>query len=301
MKITPIEIRQKAFERVLRGYDKEEVNAFLQSLSQEWERVLEENREYRIKLEVTQKEVQKLREVETSLYRTLKTAEDTSTQLIEQAGRSADLQLRESRSQSEAMLNDARAKAAQLTQEAEKHARRTLEDTLAEVKAKENDLRQLEMLKENLIQEIRNIANDTVDRINRVAERNNRSLLDDKIREVRNLLDQKPEPTETVPVAVTEQKKPEPEATLMAPQESGVSEPPTDFVPELSETTAVTGDKVTGKDAMGGKTDAVATQPEIRIDPIPAPAPMESFVVKKKPAEQFKDSSQSASSFFEEI
>ena len=82
MKITPIEIRQKTFERVLRGYDKEEVNAFLQSLSQEWERVLEENREYRFKLEVTQKEVQKLREVETSLYRTLKTAEDTSTQLI---------------------------------------------------------------------------------------------------------------------------------------------------------------------------------------------------------------------------
>ncbi|MEY4931055.1 MAG: DivIVA protein, partial [Bacteroidota bacterium] len=27
MKITPLEIRQKAFEKVLRGYDKDEVNA----------------------------------------------------------------------------------------------------------------------------------------------------------------------------------------------------------------------------------------------------------------------------------
>ena len=45
MKITPLEIRQKAFEKVLRGYDKDEVNAFLQTLSQEWERILDESKE----------------------------------------------------------------------------------------------------------------------------------------------------------------------------------------------------------------------------------------------------------------
>ena len=47
MKITPIEIRQKVFEKKLRGYDKDEVQAFLQSLSNEWERVLDENKEYK--------------------------------------------------------------------------------------------------------------------------------------------------------------------------------------------------------------------------------------------------------------
>ncbi|MEL7006752.1 MAG: DivIVA domain-containing protein, partial [Bacteroidota bacterium] len=31
MKITPIEVRQKVFEKKLMGYDKDEVNAFLQS------------------------------------------------------------------------------------------------------------------------------------------------------------------------------------------------------------------------------------------------------------------------------
>ena len=46
MKITPIEIRQKTFEKVFRGYDKEEVQAFLQSLSQEWERLNAELREH---------------------------------------------------------------------------------------------------------------------------------------------------------------------------------------------------------------------------------------------------------------
>ena len=29
MKVTPLEIRKKSFEKVFRGYDKDEVNAFL--------------------------------------------------------------------------------------------------------------------------------------------------------------------------------------------------------------------------------------------------------------------------------
>ena len=40
MKVTPIEIRQKDFNKVFRGYDKEEVDAFLKSLSQEWEKLM---------------------------------------------------------------------------------------------------------------------------------------------------------------------------------------------------------------------------------------------------------------------
>ncbi|MDJ1467701.1 DivIVA domain-containing protein [Cytophagaceae bacterium DM2B3-1] len=193
MKITPIEIRQKVFaEKMLRGYDKDEVIAFLQSLSQEWERVLEENREYRIKLEVTQKEVQKMRDVETSLYKTLKTAEDTSSQLIEQANRSADLQMREARNQADLLLNEARAKAQKMIQDAENQSRNKLEETLTELKSRENDFRQLERLKESLIKEIQNIASDTLDRINRVAEKGNKNVFEDKIREVREALENKP-------------------------------------------------------------------------------------------------------------
>ena len=56
MKITPLEIRQKSFERNFRGYDKEEVDAFLASLSQEWERISEEHKESRYKLELAEKE-----------------------------------------------------------------------------------------------------------------------------------------------------------------------------------------------------------------------------------------------------
>ncbi len=194
MKITPIEIRQKVFaEKMLRGYDKDEVLAFLQSLSQEWENVLEENREYRIKLEVTQKEVQKLREVETSLYKTLKTAEDTSSQLVEQAHRSAELEMREARNQAESLLNEARTKAQKMIQDAENQSRIKLEETLDELKTRESDFRQLERLKDSLIKEIQNIASDTLERINHISAKGNTKLFENKIREVREALEQKSE------------------------------------------------------------------------------------------------------------
>ena len=95
MKITPIEIRQKTFERTFRGYDKDEVQGFLQILSAEWERIIDEKKELSIKLESAEREITKLREVENSLYKTLKTAEDTGASMIEQANKAAELQLKE--------------------------------------------------------------------------------------------------------------------------------------------------------------------------------------------------------------
>lgn len=108
MRVSPLDIRQKTFEKNFRGYEKDEVNAFLLTLSQEWERILDENKELRLKLEATEREVTKLREVESSLYKTLKTAEDTGANVIEQARMSADLHMRESQMQAEAMLNEAK-------------------------------------------------------------------------------------------------------------------------------------------------------------------------------------------------
>ena len=111
MKITPLEIRQKQFEKKLRGYDKDEVNAFLLTLSQEWEKVMDEKKELTIKLDASQKEVEKLREVESSLFKTLKTAEDTGANMIDQANKAAELHLKEAHINSEALMNEAKSRA----------------------------------------------------------------------------------------------------------------------------------------------------------------------------------------------
>ncbi|WNJ20673.1 DivIVA domain-containing protein [Pontibacter sp. G13] len=93
--ITPIEIRQQTFKKALRGYDKEEVRAFLQALSQEWEQHLEAHRNLKEELEKVQAQFNTLKEVEDMLHKTLMQAEQSSKDTIENAKEKAELKIRE--------------------------------------------------------------------------------------------------------------------------------------------------------------------------------------------------------------
>lgn len=167
MRVTPLEIRQKTFEKHFRGYDKDEVNAFLLTLSQEWERVFDENKELRIKLEATEREVTKLREVETSLYKTLKTAEDTGANVIEQARHAANLHLKESQLKADAIINEAKTKARDTMEEAEVRTKQILEDMEDRLKSLTESYKKLESSREDLLSELRRIAGDLMDRVER--------------------------------------------------------------------------------------------------------------------------------------
>jgi cell division initiation protein len=167
MKITPLEIRQKAFEKVLRGYDKDEVNAFLLTLSQEWERILDESKESRIKLEATEKEVSKLREVESSLFRTLKTAEDTGASVIEQANKTAELILRENQLNADALINEAKTKAKNTIEEAEMISRQMLDEMEERLKTLGQHYKTLELHRDNLLSDLKRLAAETMDRVDR--------------------------------------------------------------------------------------------------------------------------------------
>src|SRR5258708_27539168 len=171
MKITPLEIRQKSFERTLRGYDKDEVSAFLQSLSQEWERTVDECKEMRIKLEATEKEVSKLREVESSLFKTLKTAEDTGANVIDQANKTAELILRENQLNADALLHEAKTKAKNTIEEAEASSKQMLAEMEDRLKTLGQHYKNLELHKENLLGDLKRIASETIDRVERAQIR----------------------------------------------------------------------------------------------------------------------------------
>lgn len=176
MKITPLEIRQKTFEKNFRGYDRDEVHAFLLTLSQEWERMLDENKELRAKNEAAEREVQKLREVETSLYKTLKTAEETGANVIEQARKAADLHLKESQLKAEALLNEAKAKARDTIEESETRARQIIADMEERMKVLIENYKKLESNREDLLSELKRMASEILDRVERA--RNNAPVFD---------------------------------------------------------------------------------------------------------------------------
>ncbi len=170
MKITPLEIRQKSFEKHFRGYDKEEVHAFLLTLSQEWERVLDEHKDLRNKLENAEREVMKLREVETSLFKTLKTAEDTGANVIEQARVAADLHLRESQLRADEMINEAKMKANDTIDEAEQRSKMVLADMEERLRHMIEDYKKLESNREHILIELKRISEDIIDRVERARK-----------------------------------------------------------------------------------------------------------------------------------
>jgi cell division initiation protein len=176
MKITPIEIRQKEFVKAFRGYEKEEVDAFLISLSKEWERIMEENRELGKKFELAEREIFRLREVEGTLYRTLKSAEDTGTNIIGHASKTAELHMKQSQMDAEALLNEARSKARSKIEEAEEKAKEIIDKLNDEIHSIEKNYYFLQNQKEMLLREIKNILDSTNEKISRIPTGDNRSM-----------------------------------------------------------------------------------------------------------------------------
>ena len=185
MKITPLEIRQKDFEKVFRGFDKDEVNAFLQILSSEWEKSQDEKKELVIKLEVVEKEIAKLREVENSLYKTLKTAEDTGANMIEQANKASELQLKETKMTSENIVREAKAKSRMIIENTEKHAREIIGNMLNEIKSMEHNFNSALSLKENLIADLTNLSSATLERVQKFKKQKEKLDIAKYIKEAR--------------------------------------------------------------------------------------------------------------------
>ncbi|MFD2521705.1 DivIVA domain-containing protein [Emticicia soli] len=196
MKITPLEIRQHEFEKTFRGYNIEEVDNFLANLSQEWERILNESKMLRMQLEMAEKEASKLREIEMTLFKTLKTAEDTSTMITEQANQQADKHIQESKLKSEQVLQEAYAKAEEILQEAQNRATYIKEDVLAEVKLLEQDFKTMDQYKTKLLAQMRSLSHETLDHVRRFEEKFDKEGIEEKIKEASDLLadvDQEPE------------------------------------------------------------------------------------------------------------
>ncbi|WP_448528533.1 DivIVA domain-containing protein [Raineya sp.] len=190
MKITPIEIRQKTFEKkAFGGYDKDEVTAFLQALSQEWEKLNNELRETKIRLEIAEKEVSQLRQVESSLFKTLKTAEDTGSHIVEQAKRDAELKIKEAQLKADDILNDARLQAKTMIQKADVKAKSLMQDAINEMKNIRHECLMLDSYRDNLITDLKNWAYSMLDKVSKSEERNILETFDSKIKEAEAILE----------------------------------------------------------------------------------------------------------------
>jgi cell division initiation protein len=199
MKITPIEIRQQTFERVFRGYEKEAVDAFLNSLSKEWDRMLEESQRLKIELEHAEKEINRIKNYEDTLLRALKSTEETRSQIEEEASKEAEKRTTDAateaqritqsaQEQAEAALKDAQKKSSMMLIDAESKAKYILDEALGDLKAMERDFKAMDRYKEQITTEYKKFASDTLEKVARFEEKLAKYTLETKFAEIQESL-----------------------------------------------------------------------------------------------------------------
>lgn len=166
MKITPLEIRNQQFDKTnFRGYNIEEVDAFLGNLALEWERIVNESIMLRMQLDMAEKEAAKFREIQMTLIKTLKTAEDTGNMITEQANFQAEKSLQDAANKSEQILTEAYAEANRLKEETDSEIRQMKEGISVEIQALERNCRTLEHYRNTLLVQLKTLANTTLDHV----------------------------------------------------------------------------------------------------------------------------------------
>jgi cell division initiation protein len=112
MRITPLDIIQKQFTPGKRGYDSDEVRAFLESVRESMEELLKENQRLKDLVATRDREVAELRDNEADIKDTLLLARRLSDDLKRTARREADVAVGEARLEAERIImaaNDERA------------------------------------------------------------------------------------------------------------------------------------------------------------------------------------------------
>lgn len=89
--ISPIEVRRQEFSRSIRGYDRVEVDSFLNSVSDEFERLYRENAELKEAIQRAELDMAKYKKLEETLNQTLLLAQQTAEEIRANAHKEAEM------------------------------------------------------------------------------------------------------------------------------------------------------------------------------------------------------------------
>lgn len=120
MRLTPLDIRKQEFTRGFRGYDPDEVNAFLQMVSNQWDEILDDSRRKDEKIRELQTKMEHYEKVEEALQEALQTARETSRKALQNAEDKARLIVDQAEQRAEDIKRDAEQDRHQIKRETAK-------------------------------------------------------------------------------------------------------------------------------------------------------------------------------------
>ena len=127
MKLSSLDIRKQDFTRVVRGYDKEEVDSFLQLVANQWQEIVDDLRRQEEKTKDLDVKLEHYQKVEEALEQALKTARDGAKQTIENAEHKARLVVEEAESKSVDITRNAETERLDIRKDAAKYSVRQKE------------------------------------------------------------------------------------------------------------------------------------------------------------------------------
>lgn len=116
MKLTALEIKQQNFESSFRGYDKAEVQAFLNLMSNEWEHLVAKNRELENQIETFEEKLKHYERVEEALHETLQTAKESAEQKLSGARKDARNKIEKAEMEADTIVREANQQRQQIRQ-----------------------------------------------------------------------------------------------------------------------------------------------------------------------------------------
>jgi cell division initiation protein len=111
MKYSPLDIKNQEFNKSVRGYNTDEVQIYLESLSDFLEEMSNENEKLQVELVETKKQLDEYKKIERELQSTLLNAQESSSKSVQTT-----------KKQTELLLKESELKAAQIVEKAKEEA-----------------------------------------------------------------------------------------------------------------------------------------------------------------------------------
>jgi len=111
MRITPLSIKRQEFNKSFRGFDKDEVEDFLERLSKDVEEIQNESDSLKKQLEEANSQLSEFKRIEKNLQETLLKAQENSAKSFESAKKQSNLLIKEAEIKAEQIIEKSREEA----------------------------------------------------------------------------------------------------------------------------------------------------------------------------------------------
>ncbi|MFT8314689.1 MAG: DivIVA domain-containing protein [Clostridium sp.] len=119
MRLTSMDINNKEFKKVLRGYDQDEVDEFLDKIGDNYEEIYKENSSLKEKVSILNEKIDHYLKIEDTIQNTLLLAQNAAEQAKQSAKKEADLVVRNANDTAQRIIDKANSEVLRISDDYE--------------------------------------------------------------------------------------------------------------------------------------------------------------------------------------